>query len=72
MQKTVEELISTTRLEGYKGKSKNHSEALILRYNFNIELSKCFYAPLHLLEVAIRNTLTIEIQKYLNDNDLSS
>lgn len=69
MQKTVETLISATRLHGYRGKSNNHHNALLVRYNFNIELSRCFYAPLHLLEVTLRNTLASELENYLQDSE---
>ncbi len=67
MKKSLTELISSTRLDGYLGKNSNSLESIILRYNFNIEISKCFYTPLHLLEVAIRNNLSIELGKYLGD-----
>lgn len=69
MEKDLEELISKNRLEGYKGNTNNHLDSLILRYNYNIVLCSTFYAPLHLLEIALRNTLSIELQNYLNDPD---
>jgi hypothetical protein len=67
MQKTFEELISSQRLKSYHGKSNNDTSSLILRYDYDIELSKCFYPPLHLLEVALRNTLSTALNNYLND-----
>lgn len=69
MTKNLEQLISTKRLEGYKGKSNNKLETQLLRYSYNIDLCSTFYAPLHLLEIALRNTLSIELQNYLNDPD---
>lgn len=67
MKKTIEELLSPARLEGYKGVSNNHFDACLLRYNYNIEISRSFYPALNLLEVSLRNTLYKAFADYLND-----
>jgi hypothetical protein len=67
MQKSVEQLLSRKRLDSYQGKNNNDLQTQLHRYNYNIELSQSFYAPLHLLEISLRNSLAIELQKYLND-----
>ncbi|MBP9674594.1 MAG: Abi family protein [Bacteriovoracaceae bacterium] len=67
MVKTIEELISSERLEGYRSYSHNHLDARLIRYNYNIEMSRSFYAPLNILEVSLRNTLHKAFSDYLKD-----
>jgi len=67
--KNLEILISTERLKAFRGKSNNSLEELIHRYNYNISLCACFYAPLHIFEVAVRNSLSLELQDYLKDSN---
>ena len=67
MSKSLEELFSIKRLEAYDKVGDRDSEGKILRYNFNIELSRAFYPPLHILEVSIRNNLHIAFAEYLKD-----
>lgn len=69
IMKNLETLISIDRLTSYKGVTKNDIDALIIRYNFNIELCKSLYPSLHLLEIALRNTLHISFSSYLKDPD---
>lgn len=67
MTKSIEQLLSSDRLDGYKGKANNSMVAKTHRYNFNIELSKTFYPLLHLLEISLRNTLHHAFCESLND-----
>jgi Abi-like protein len=57
MEKSISDLLSITRLDGYKGGSKNDLTTILHRYNFNIELSNEFYPLLSVFEVAFRNSI---------------
>lgn len=67
MTKSLEELFSAKRLEAYTKISDVDSNKKITRYNYNIEMSRAFYPPLHILEVSIRNNLHMAFANYLKD-----
>lgn len=67
MSKSLEELFSIKRLEAYDKAGDQGTDGKILRYNYNIELSRAFYPPLHILEVSIRNNLHSAFGDYLKD-----
>ncbi len=67
MSKSLEELFSIKRLEAYDKADDQNTNAKILRYDYNIELSRAFYPPLHILEVSIRNNLHGAFANYLKD-----
>lgn len=67
MSKSLEQLFSIKRLDSYDREGNPSVDAKILRYNFNIELSRAFYPALHILEVSIRNNLHLAFADYLND-----
>lgn len=68
MSKSLEELLSIKRLEPYGKAGDKFIDGKILLYNYNIELSRAFYPPLHILEVALRNNLHFAFADYLNDS----
>lgn len=68
MEKSINDLLSTTRLDGYKGGSKNDLTTILHRYNYNIELSNEFYPLLSIFEVAFRNSIHLSWKDYLQDS----
>lgn len=54
--KKLENCLSSDRLQAYGGDGASHRE-ITARYLWNIALSESLYAPLHLLEVALRNAI---------------
>lgn len=67
MEKSINDLLSTTRLDGYKGGSKNDLTTILHRYNYNIELSNEFYPLLSIFEVAFRNSIHLAWSDHLQD-----
>lgn len=67
--RSVEELISSKRLSGYLGKTKNDLGAKLSRYNYNIELSQNFYSLLHIFEITLRNNLHLAFGEFLEDQN---
>lgn len=68
MAKSINELISDKRLEGYKGSTKNDLPSILHRYNYNIELGNEFYPLLSIFEVAFRNALHLSWATHLSDS----
>jgi hypothetical protein len=69
MAKNINELLSDTRLEGYKRGSGNDLAKILHRYNYNIELSNEFYPLLSIFEVAFRNSLHLSWAVHLQDTN---
>lgn len=55
--KTAERLLSPARLSPYKQAVRGDEEASLQLYLNNVKIAQSFYAPLSLLEVALRNAL---------------
>lgn len=67
MTKSISDLLSNKRLDGYKGASNNGLDILLHRYNYNIELGNEFYPLLSIFEIAFRNSLHTAWSTSLND-----
>ena len=67
MSSALEKFLAKDRLDSYRGATNNKTEHKILRYNYNISLSKEMYPLLHFFEVVLRNSLHLSWQKVLND-----
>lgn len=68
MEKSVSDLLSITRLDGYKGGSRNDLDTILHRYNYNIELSNEFYPLLCIFEVAFRNSIHLAWATHFQDS----
>ena len=53
----LESILSAARFGTYLGWTGGDRERAIALYSLNAQLSECFYTPLHMLEVALRNRI---------------
>lgn len=63
----IREVLSTARFEPYLAKTGGDVAAAIRLYWWNVKVSAAFYAPLHCLELALRNAmheqLSVELKR---------
>ncbi|MBL7664987.1 MAG: Abi family protein [Bacteriovoracaceae bacterium] len=69
MTKSISNLLSDKRLDGYRGGTRNDLQMILHRYNYNIELSNEFYPFLSIFEVAFRNSLHLSWGKHFQDSN---
>jgi hypothetical protein len=69
----IKKALSQARFESYRETADEADEVLFARYQWNAEVSECFYATLTVLEVLMRNRLSEAIAvNFRNPNWLTS
>jgi hypothetical protein len=65
----VRDVLSIPRFAPYLARADDNTEAAIRLYWWNVEISAAFYAPLHCLELAVRNAMHERLRIHFGRSD---